>query len=501
MVCYICGREFGTKSISIHEPQCIKKWHIENDKLPKKQRRPPPQKPEQLPSISTGGHYNIERFNEAAWNAAQANLVPCEHCGRTFNPDRISVHQRSCTSSNPMKPIKKADNNNNDDVPDRPKTSTLNNPKILVRKSKIDVDTAPFQMSNRGASKTPRSRTPQNDMDPPGQLQRAQTVTLAKRPADSNGQPSTDTGSPPKSARQPRFVTCYICGREFTKASVVIHEPKCLEKWKLENEKLPRHQRRPLPRRPEGMAGENGDIDIERVNREARQIAAEQLVPCGNCGRTFNPDRLAIHERVCKRTTPRSAMRNKPQSKDDENEISVQTSKIAMYGRDKNNESDPSDDDFDGGTQKGQLSHRNMPNIDRENGNTPRTPRTRAANQDISPRMGRGGHRKTACPVCKQLFAEHMLLLHESKCRERWRREQEEEAEKEKDTYREKRKRGAAKEKRFSWDSARDHQNPVLSHREEGERSSGDDTPGGRRDASDQRNANSARSASSKSSR
>uniref|UniRef100_A0A8C5MKD7 Zinc finger protein 475 n=1 Tax=Leptobrachium leishanense TaxID=445787 RepID=A0A8C5MKD7_9ANUR len=46
VVCYICGREFGTKSISIHEPQCLKKWHLENEKLPKNLQRPEPKKPE-----------------------------------------------------------------------------------------------------------------------------------------------------------------------------------------------------------------------------------------------------------------------------------------------------------------------------------------------------------------------------------------------------------------------------------------------------------------------
>lgn len=46
VICYICGREYGTKSISIHEPQCLKKWHQENDNLPKHLRRPEPKKPE-----------------------------------------------------------------------------------------------------------------------------------------------------------------------------------------------------------------------------------------------------------------------------------------------------------------------------------------------------------------------------------------------------------------------------------------------------------------------
>ena len=47
VVCYICGQKFGSKSIGIHEPQCLKKWHAENDKLPKRDRRPEPKKPQQ----------------------------------------------------------------------------------------------------------------------------------------------------------------------------------------------------------------------------------------------------------------------------------------------------------------------------------------------------------------------------------------------------------------------------------------------------------------------
>lgn len=46
VICYLCGREFGKSSIGIHEPQCLKKWHIENDKLPPSLRRPEPTRPE-----------------------------------------------------------------------------------------------------------------------------------------------------------------------------------------------------------------------------------------------------------------------------------------------------------------------------------------------------------------------------------------------------------------------------------------------------------------------
>ncbi len=46
VLCYVCGRKYGTQSIEIHEPQCLEQWHIENAKLPPNLRRPPPRKPD-----------------------------------------------------------------------------------------------------------------------------------------------------------------------------------------------------------------------------------------------------------------------------------------------------------------------------------------------------------------------------------------------------------------------------------------------------------------------
>jgi len=45
-MCHICGREFGTTSISIHIPQCEKKWIDQENKKPKNERRPVPKAPE-----------------------------------------------------------------------------------------------------------------------------------------------------------------------------------------------------------------------------------------------------------------------------------------------------------------------------------------------------------------------------------------------------------------------------------------------------------------------
>ncbi|KHJ91285.1 hypothetical protein OESDEN_08852 [Oesophagostomum dentatum] len=101
--CYICGRQYGSKSIAIHEPKCLEKWHIENQKLPKSRRRPEPVKPEKV--LKEDGKIDVIATNEALWEQAQAQLIPCENCGRRFAPDRLPVHQRSCTPENPAKRV------------------------------------------------------------------------------------------------------------------------------------------------------------------------------------------------------------------------------------------------------------------------------------------------------------------------------------------------------------------------------------------------------------
>ncbi|XP_030744844.1 zinc finger protein 474-like [Echinops telfairi] len=207
-VCYLCGREFGSQSLAIHEPQCLEKWRLENSKLPKHLRRPEPSKPQLLSGSDSA---NLQAANEAAFQSAQAQLLPCEVCGRTFLPDRLLVHQRSC----------------------KPK------------------------------GEGPRAPNPN----------------------------SSDGLTSPKKTRRPRTLVCYICGREFGTLSLPIHEPKCLEKWKTENDRLPREFRKPLPQKPPSLS-------TGQSNQEGTSPA--QLVPCPNCGRTFAAHRLLVHQRSCK---------------------------------------------------------------------------------------------------------------------------------------------------------------------------------------------------------
>lgn len=52
LVCYVCGREFGTKSLKIHLKTCVQKWEWEESKKPKKEKRPLPAAPPELEEVA-----------------------------------------------------------------------------------------------------------------------------------------------------------------------------------------------------------------------------------------------------------------------------------------------------------------------------------------------------------------------------------------------------------------------------------------------------------------
>ncbi|KAM6187694.1 LOW QUALITY PROTEIN: zinc finger protein 474-like [Sarcoramphus papa] len=195
-VCYICGREFGSQSISIHEPQCLEKWRIENSQLPRHLRRAEPRKPEVL----TGGSRTLRAENEAAYHSAQAQLLPCGNCGRTFLPDRLIVHQKHCRGGS----------------------------------SSVGLSSSSPCKSGKG----PGSRSGSASDDP-----------FKTRQRKSGAAP--DVLDKAQVIRRPPAVICYICGREYGTKSISIHEPQCLKKWHQENDMLPKHLRRTEPKKPE----------------------------------------------------------------------------------------------------------------------------------------------------------------------------------------------------------------------------------------------------------
>ena len=85
VTCFICGREFGKASIAIHTPQCEKKWDMEQLKLPKKQRRPCPSKPEEYERIISGELKGKDYQTAMDQYNLQAKSIFKKSCGGHFS--------------------------------------------------------------------------------------------------------------------------------------------------------------------------------------------------------------------------------------------------------------------------------------------------------------------------------------------------------------------------------------------------------------------------------
>ena len=102
---------------------------------------------------------------------------------------------------------------------------------------------------------------------------------------------------------------CYICGREYGTQSLEIHLKACRKKWDIDQQKKPPEQRRPCPEAPkdfdEALSGaKSGNYDFQTYNNAAFENYNEKaLEKCPNCPRTFNPDSLLKHLKMCKQKT------------------------------------------------------------------------------------------------------------------------------------------------------------------------------------------------------
>lgn len=190
VICYICGRKYGTQSITIHEKTCLEKFRRDNDALPPNMRRAEPKRPQAMQGVlveqtvmgvgqraAGGPAMDYEKINQEAFSSFQGTLVPCQNCGRTFMPDRLEIHQRACNSLG-------------------------------------------GQTFRKGAHK-------------PGKPQ--YQVRLHKRPPGTVEAEAAarEAAFDETSKEQGAFVTCKMCGKAFMGHSLKIHQAQCVKKGEV----------------------------------------------------------------------------------------------------------------------------------------------------------------------------------------------------------------------------------------------------------------------------
>lgn len=312
VICYLCGRKYGTKSISIHEPSCIKKWKAENKKLPKHLRRKMPTKPD-YSVLSSGDGNAVDQMNEMAFKAAQEQLIPCEFCGRTFYPERLPVHQRSCTADKPAAtrprtvtkgrtaPLAHTNQEINKKQPSNAKPETLTKHRISNQKvketSKENSDGGPTMLcglcqkqvsvSNIQAhlmqcNEEMTKRLVQSEAqhkDPPAQkVERPRTRTLHRGPSNSDKKDAEVD-----SKNNVNHATYDIDSPD--EAAPQKHRKKST------NRKLSKTNSQEPP----------ATTNYPTYDVDSNEQDGEDLVECPLCNRRFAADRIAKHQTVCKK--------------------------------------------------------------------------------------------------------------------------------------------------------------------------------------------------------
>lgn len=125
-------------------------------------------------------------------------------------------------------------------------------------------------------------------------------------PLKSDSRPGSRSGSSKPSAavfRAPRALLCHICGRQTLIAGYEHHIKQCAALFEKRQALLPPKERRMLPPRPEAL-GRGGGLTMQEHNEMAMRAMASTMAECEHCGRTFLPEKLAIHHKSCSASTP-----------------------------------------------------------------------------------------------------------------------------------------------------------------------------------------------------
>lgn len=324
VICYICGRGYGTKSIGIHLKNCQKKWDIEQEKKPLKQRKQCPRPPLGFMDLLNNDnitHKDLEKVNNIAFEEYNDfALEPCSFCSRTFNAEAFKRHQRICTAEKPFKPFNKPT-----------VVKAVVKPDIQVDKPKV------HQVMNQ--TKNLNSKTSSLELQNNYQFnfthngEKSTVVTkVGSEPAMPNKKPSlkpesrTQKVSVPVGAQYDGYlIPCNKCGRRFADNRIGKHEAVCVEnnkpkkvklfhkpveqqpkdneekeekkaKWKAQHEALVENMRYVRKVRKAEIEGK----DVRSIPKPVSSNFNPDLIECIFCNRKFNEEAHARHSKICK---------------------------------------------------------------------------------------------------------------------------------------------------------------------------------------------------------
>jgi len=278
-LCYICGREYGSNSIAIHEKQCYELKLKQHQQQGKKLLIRPPQ----LEKADT-----LEERNSMAQEAYETMMTEqCLACHRTFSSkDKLAKHMKGCERAKRMSITGIRDclvPGNNNDVESM--MSNKNDFCQIITSSQTSIDQ---------------------------HLNNTSTHPKSRRCSARSSVTSTTMTMSSSSLMPPNIYLCYICGRQYGSNSIASHERKCLDLHRKQQELLPKAERKEII--PPADLPPPGDPTTRDLRNDLITNFQETQVmeKCIGCQRTFaSKEKLQKHMKGCKAAAEATARKNK----------------------------------------------------------------------------------------------------------------------------------------------------------------------------------------------
>jgi len=245
VICHVCGKGAGTKSLVHHYAKCKVLFIAHQQKVPPSRRKSLPAPPD-LPIPQQPGK-ELDAYNALALKIYRDSMYHCPTCAEGDRPkafaseEKLWKHMSSCCAS-----------------------LLCVNHKVYQCESKL------CQMH---------------------QTQRAEAASLAESGNFSR-----------------TLVVCHLCGRDVRAESLGYHFEKCVAAFNHAESAKPLKERRRLPAPPANMIPTRNGPELVRYNCAATQIFMNTVrIACERCGRRFfGTERLEKHLAGCTGPSPRS---------------------------------------------------------------------------------------------------------------------------------------------------------------------------------------------------
>ncbi|XP_066916932.1 zinc finger protein 474-like isoform X2 [Clytia hemisphaerica] len=244
--CYLCRQLYGTRSLPIHEKQCLKKW----ERAQEDERK--------------------QRKSNA--RTAKQQDIQVSSFGRTKFEEENGLNSKS-----------ESDQEENYDL----ESTTIQKP--IISPSKIFGVPSPLKKGFTG---------PDTDDSLDEADGKASTLDNDKNNGKvlTNGEPGPERR---KSGSGPKFVVCIYCSKQFGQHSISIHEKSCREKMKIETKTKERMATQSKIKNNKKLSQSVGDMTLS----DAFDVTTNdmlQLVKCNECLRKFLKSDIEKHKIHCR---------------------------------------------------------------------------------------------------------------------------------------------------------------------------------------------------------